>query len=130
MKPSVFDFRSGRVVHWELEVFDEDAPIDGQLDELREDLAQVEYPSAVLLDIGWYPEFNAAGQFTVSVVREGDWEFPIFCERAALGALRNVVSRAVKAADLSSTSPELHAPPAKNSGPTSSTARRPYDHLD
>ena len=29
-----------------------------------------------LLDVGWYPEYEAAGQFIVQLVKGQDWENP------------------------------------------------------
>jgi hypothetical protein len=53
-----------------------------QTEHLKEDLAQVEYPADVILDVGWYPEFDAAGNFVVSIVQHGEWERPLFQESA------------------------------------------------
>jgi hypothetical protein len=42
---------------------DERLPLAEQVSDLKEDLAQVEYPAGVLLDVGWYPELSLDGTF-------------------------------------------------------------------
>lgn len=34
------------------------------------------------MDVGWYPEFAATGNFVVCVVQQGDWEQPAFRKSA------------------------------------------------
>ena len=63
---------------WDLDGLDEAHPLPAQADELQEDLAQVEYPGGVVLDIGWYPEFSERGAFNVYVVSNDDWDHPLF----------------------------------------------------
>jgi len=77
-----FDWRTGAVVFWDLDCLDESQPLSDQTEHLKEDLAQVEYPDGIVLDIGWYPEFAATGNFVVCVVQQGDWEQPLFKQSA------------------------------------------------
>lgn len=83
MKSNVVDWKEGRVSYWSLDTLDLDTPVDAQLDELKEDLAQVEYAGSVLIDVGWYPSFSADGCFVVVVVQHGDWDEPMFKETCA-----------------------------------------------
>jgi len=73
-----FDWKTGTVVFWDLDTVDESRPLAGQTEHLKEDLAQIEYPAGVILDVGWYPEFAATGNFVVCVVQQGAWERPLF----------------------------------------------------
>jgi hypothetical protein len=73
-----FDWQTGRVVFWGLKAIDESRPLADQMEHLKEDLAQIEYPAGIVLDVGWYPEFDATGNFVVCVVQQGDWEQPLF----------------------------------------------------
>ena len=73
-----FDWKTGTVVFWDLDTVDESRPLADQAEHLKEDLAQIEYPAGVILDVGWYPEFAATGNFVVCVVRQGEWEQPVF----------------------------------------------------
>jgi hypothetical protein len=77
------DWKNGRVVFWDLDTIDESRPLAEQTEELKEDLAQVEYPADIILDVGWYPEFSATGNFVVSVVRRTEWDPPLF-QRSAV----------------------------------------------
>ncbi|EKB03141.1 hypothetical protein HMPREF9711_02468 [Myroides odoratimimus CCUG 3837] len=50
------------------------------IDELKEDLFQAEFGNHTLLDIGWYPEFDADGHFCVQIISNYDWEAPLYKE--------------------------------------------------
>lgn len=80
MKREQVDWHSGRVVFWDLDFFDAKIPLEVQIDDLKEDLAQILYPHGVLIDIGWYPEFALSGAFVVRVVRETKWDEPLLLE--------------------------------------------------
>jgi hypothetical protein len=87
MNPEEFHLASGIVEHWSLNTIDPNKVLADQVDELKEDLAQVVYPARrTRLDIGWYPEFTPTGRFTVSVIQNDDWDKPLFrdsCESIA-----------------------------------------------
>ncbi|WP_347901818.1 hypothetical protein [Pseudomonas purpurea] len=50
--------------------------VQDQLDALKEDLLQVQYPQNLLIDVGWYPEFCADGAFRVYVIQHEQWHSP------------------------------------------------------
>ncbi|HEY0685800.1 MAG TPA: hypothetical protein VGD45_25895 [Steroidobacter sp.] len=77
-----FDWKTGTVAFWDLDPIDESRPLADQTEDLKEDLAQIEYPAGIVLDVGWYPEFAATGNFVVCVVQQGDWERPLFRQDA------------------------------------------------
>jgi hypothetical protein len=83
LKRQEIDWRSGRVVFWELDLVDASRPLADQLDGLKEDLAQVEYPGGIVLDVGWYPEFSKEGEFVVTLVKNADWDRPLMQHRCA-----------------------------------------------
>ena len=93
-----FELGNGQVVHWDLDQIDPDRPVRMQLDQLKEDLAQVRY-GGVLLDVGWYPEFAANGSFTVTAVKNEDWEQPLFIRECSdISALVIAVAEAARVA--------------------------------
>jgi hypothetical protein len=99
MQPSDIDWKSGRVTYWTLEV-DGTRPLTAQLDQLTEDLVQVSYPGGIVLDVGWYPDCAAQGEFAVYVVHRDDWQQPFFHERArTIAALVELVRAAVLVAE-------------------------------
>jgi hypothetical protein len=99
MTPEYFNWGKGDVVYWDLTNLDPAAPLDQQLDELKEDLAQVCFDQNTVLDIGWYPEFSKEGVFVIVVTCDGDWDSPIYrCECRSMAELRLAVSQAVLAA--------------------------------
>ena len=59
-----------------------DQPLPSQIDSLKEDLLQVEYGEHLLLDVGWYPEFDEEGAFQVVVIEDRDWETPLWIKPA------------------------------------------------
>jgi hypothetical protein len=74
------DWESGQVTYWHLGFLDPLRPLVEQIGDLKEDLAQITYGDRVL-DVGWYPEFSEEGEFVVQVVRDTNWEEPLFQER-------------------------------------------------
>jgi hypothetical protein len=99
MKSNLIDWATGRVAYWALDSLDLTTAIEANLGDLGEDLAQVEYPNGVLLDIGWYPAYSADGAFQVVVVRQADWEAPLFKRRCRTAAeLHSTVEAAVEVA--------------------------------
>jgi hypothetical protein len=88
------DFSPGRVIYEEFTLDNEQAWGE-QIDSLNEDLLQVEYPGAILLDLGWYPACSRDGQFQVRVIRNFSWEAPIFyAEVTKINVLRSVIEAA------------------------------------
>ena len=72
------NFGEGNVTHVE-EDLRPDVSLADQLKLLREDLLQVQYGKASLvLDVGWYPSFAPDGSFSVLVVRDLNWDEPIY----------------------------------------------------
>ncbi|MDM1528404.1 hypothetical protein [Myroides odoratimimus] len=50
------------------------------IDELKEDLLQAAFDNQIILDIGWYPEFDINGHFSVQVIANYNWEAPLYKE--------------------------------------------------
>jgi hypothetical protein len=99
VKSADIDWKSGRIKHWDLDALDEQRPLHDQRWELKEDLAQVEYPTRLLVDVGWHPEFSAEGSFLIQVVKPNDWEHPVFQERATtVASLKEQLAKAVQIA--------------------------------
>jgi hypothetical protein len=63
-----FDWQSGRVAHWDLDKIEDESW-------LKEDLAMIEFPAGVCLDVGWY-----VSTFMILIVRD-DWTNPLFRRR-------------------------------------------------
>ena len=100
MKPTDFSFSEGRVTHWDFSELDVSRKPSEQADELKEDMAQVSYGAHLVLDIGWYPSFDANGSFRVVVVRDERWDSPIYSDVCdSWESLKQSVERAVRAAN-------------------------------
>lgn len=98
MRPEQFEWGTGVVRQWDLATFDPERPPYPH--DLKEDLAQIEYPAGVVIDIGWYPEFDRSGTFTLVVVENQDWEVPRYRTRcSSVAALCRAIPEAVRAAE-------------------------------
>lgn len=70
---------NGKILYNELSMLNENLALQAQVFSLSEDLLQVEsVDKELLLDVGWYPEFDLDGFFKVVVIKKYDWENPIF----------------------------------------------------
>lgn len=77
------DFKNGEVV------FDD---FDEKREDWGEDLLQVAYPKNILLDVGFY----SGSVFRVYVIKNNDWENPVFKKSASLlEELLDVIKEAV-----------------------------------
>lgn len=60
------------------EDIDFSSPLESQIWSLNENISNIKYDSGLLLDIGWTNEFDTDGFFQINLIREGDWENPIY----------------------------------------------------
>ena len=70
-------FKLGKIIYDEFHI-DFSKPFSEQLDSLTEDLLQIEYENGYLIDLGWYPEFDENGKFTLQLIKNGDWRNPAY----------------------------------------------------
>ena len=70
------NFSGGTVTHDDLSLL-QNIAVAKQTDLLKEDMLQVEFAGGLLLDVGWYPEFDAAGGFRINVIKNFDWDRPV-----------------------------------------------------
>lgn len=70
----------GKIVHDDLSPLKNIDPAN-QIDLLKEDMLQVEYTDAFLLDVGWYPSFDITGSFQIRAIKDFDWDTPVFLQR-------------------------------------------------
>ena len=85
------DFLKGKITYDELSML-QDCAIEHQAHHLKEDMLQVEYPDGFLIDVGWYPSFDANGHFQIRVVRDYEWDLPALMLTAqSIDALKEVL---------------------------------------
>lgn len=82
MVPEDFNFGEGQIVYWDFYDIDPKTSILKQLNFLKEDLIQVRFKKNIILDVGWYKEFSANGAFTVTVLRNENWDEPLYKQKA------------------------------------------------
>ncbi|MEZ3139535.1 MULTISPECIES: hypothetical protein [unclassified Citrobacter] len=57
---------------------EKDILLDEQRDSLKEDMLQVEFPNGYVLDVGWRPSFDINGKFYIYLIKDFDWEEPVY----------------------------------------------------
>lgn len=89
------DLQSGKITYDEFHI-NFDIPLTEQLDALLEDLVQIEYENGYLIDLGWYPEFDAKGRFIVQLIKSYNWEKPIYMQYSSDGKqLKEILMQAI-----------------------------------
>ena len=74
---AIVDFKAGEITYNEFYI-DFDLPFENQEELLTEDLLQVEYKNGYLIDLGWYPEYDKNGKFIIQLIKDGNWNNPIY----------------------------------------------------
>ena len=73
--------KHGKITYQDLDI-SIDKPLQDQLFSLKEDLLQISFEAKkIIIDLGWYPEFDINGEFVIKVIRKFNWENPIFEEK-------------------------------------------------
>ena len=76
----MFKIKKGGITYNELHM----CPTNGlneRIYALKEDLLQINFEHKnIIIDIGWYPEFDPKGSFVIKVVKDFNWEQPL-CEQ-------------------------------------------------
>lgn len=74
----------------------QDFSLKAQEDNLKEDLLQIAFSEALIIDLGWRPELDCTGQFYVSIIKNNDWNSPLFIKSASdTQLLLNIFKEAV-----------------------------------
>lgn len=74
-----------------------DIPLEDEIDNLTEDLLQIEYDGGYILDVGWYPEFDIEGKLIVRVIKNCEWDKPLFVKCCKSKAeLKSIIKNAVE----------------------------------
>lgn len=73
----IIDKAKGKVTFDNISSIDTLLDISGNIDDLKEDMLQIEYPNNIILDIGWFPSFDIEGHFCIQVIQDLDWGEPI-----------------------------------------------------
>lgn len=68
-------------------------------DNLTEDLLQISFSNEkYIVDVGWYPEFDENGQFTVLLIHNLDWQKPLRLEKVK--TIKDLINAINKSIDL------------------------------
>lgn len=68
---------NGKVIYNEFN-FDFSKSLKEQENCLLEDILQISFQNNILLDLGWYPELDFTGGFVLRVIKDYDWEKPLY----------------------------------------------------
>lgn len=77
-----FSIKKGNIVFNDFSL-KKDIPLDKQVDTLKEDMLQVEFPNGYILDVGWRPSFDVNGRFYIYLIKDFDWENHIYSGNAS-----------------------------------------------
>ncbi len=74
---------------------DDKISLKKQIFELNEDLLQAtlidNLGNNFTLDIGWYPELNIKGHFTIRIIKNYDWEKPLVNRECNIENFRSIL---------------------------------------
>ncbi len=45
--------------------------------EFDEDIVYLTYKDKYSIDLGWYPSFNPKGEYSLLVIKDNDWDYPL-----------------------------------------------------
>lgn len=89
------NLQAGKIIYNEFHI-DFKKPFSEQLDALMEDLVQIDYEDGYLIDLGWHPEYNPQGNFFVQVIKDYNWEKPIYKQQSSDGKqLKELLLKAI-----------------------------------
>ncbi len=89
----------GKILYCDFDIKAE-IPLEEQIFSLQEDMIQIAFGDRFTLDVGWYPEMNPEGQFSVVAIIDEDWEnllSKINCR--TLAELKRAIEKTVKLID-------------------------------
>ncbi|MFS1511742.1 hypothetical protein VQL36_04795 [Chengkuizengella sp. SCS-71B] len=73
------NFKNGNIVYDDFQI-DTKLPLEKQADNLKEDMFQVRFLNKYTIDIGWYPCTDINGKFIIYLIKEYNWEEPLYKE--------------------------------------------------
>ena len=91
-----FSIKGGNVTFDDFPIKDGE-PLRVYIDDLKEDMLQVEFPKGYILDVGWRPSFEINGEFYAVLIKDHNWEKPIYSESARdLKELKGKINKALR----------------------------------
>ncbi|MFA6066011.1 MAG: hypothetical protein WC707_02400 [Candidatus Babeliaceae bacterium] len=61
----------------------------------KEDILQLEFDDYTI-DVGWYPEFNPNGYFKIRVIKDYDWDNPLYNKKThSLKTMKKYLQEAI-----------------------------------
>ncbi len=76
------DFSPGKITYDSFDI-DPNVSFEQQIGSLREDLFQVSYDEKYIVDIGWFSDFDPQGNFIVQIIKNYDWEKPVYLKKTS-----------------------------------------------
>ncbi len=82
--------------------FDIDPLVSFEKQELsyKEDIIQMNFGKSIIVDVGWYPEFEPDGFFSIEVILDENWDEPIYKKQCkSLEDMKKYLQEAINLAD-------------------------------
>lgn len=90
------NLRNGILVYDDFNI-DFNIPLQDQILNLQEDLLQIQYGNNIILDVGWYPDLDPLGNFIIYIIKDFDWDYPLYKK---VVKLKDIAKELQKAIDL------------------------------
>jgi hypothetical protein len=90
------DILDGIITYNDFDI-NENVAFEEQKYSFKEDILQIKFGDRFLLDVGWYPEMNPKGAFTVVAIQDYDWDEPVVKIKCrTLKTLKKAIEKAAK----------------------------------
>jgi hypothetical protein len=84
----------GKVIQNDFDLINESTDLKNQQLVLSEDMLQIEVSDQITFDIGWYSKPNGNGTFIVFIIKDEDWESPLFKKKCySLKTLKKAIAK-------------------------------------
>jgi hypothetical protein len=90
------DIKNGTVTYDDISFLTTELNLREQAYYLKEDMLQIEFSEDFLIDVGWSLSFDENGAFNVTMVRNQEWDRPIFQARVTdVAAVKQTLSKLI-----------------------------------
>lgn len=91
--------KGGNVTYNDWDI-DPNKPFNDQIWSFKQDLLQIEFRDCYLIDVGWYPDFDAKGRFIVYIIKDYEWEKPVLRQEVkTFAGLKKCLQEAIDRVD-------------------------------
>ncbi len=91
-----FSKKNGTIIFDDFNIFEE-ISLAKQINELKEDMLQIDFPNGYILDIGWRPSFEIDGAFKLLLIKDYNWDDPVYSDSlTSVSELKISIKKAIE----------------------------------